>query len=53
MAKKAGKNESIRAKSIDMQMTDISWLNTDAQLAMKQYYLDKFGFYYDGELKNA
>jgi hypothetical protein len=23
------------------------------QLMMKQYYLDKFGFYYDGELKNA
>ena len=53
MAKKAGKNESIRAKSIDMQITDISWLDTDAQLSMKQYYLDKFGFYYDGELKNA
>ena len=53
MAKNAGKNESIRAKSIDMQMTDISWLNTEDQISMKQYYLDKFGFYYDGELKNA
>ena len=53
MAKKAGKNESIRAKSIDMQMSDVSWLDGDIQLMMKQYYIDKFGFYYDGELKNA
>jgi len=53
MAKKSSKNESIRAKSIDMQMTDISWLNTEDQISMKQYYLDKFGFYYDGEFKNA
>ena len=52
-AQKQSKNESIRAKSIDMQMTDISWLNTEDQISMKQYYLDKFGFYYDGELKNA
>jgi len=52
-AKKQSKNESIRAKSIDMQMTDISWLNPEDQMSMKQYYLDKFGFYYDGELKNA
>ena len=52
-AKKQSKNESIRAKSIDMQMTDVSWLDGDMQLMMKQYYLDKFGFYYDGELKNA
>ncbi len=52
-AKKQSKNESIRAKSIDMQMADISWLNSEDQISMKQYYLDKFGFYYDGELKNA
>jgi len=52
-AQKQNKSDSIRAKSIDMQMTDISWLDGDMQLMMKQYYLDKFGFYYDGELKNA
>ena len=52
-AKKQSKNESIRAKSIDMQMADVSWLDGDMQLMMKQHYLDKFGFYYDGELKNA
>ena len=52
-AQKQNKSDSIRAKSIDMQMTDISWLNTEDQISMKQYYLDKFGFYYDGELKNA
>lgn len=52
-AKKQSKNESIRSKSIDMQMADVSWLDGDMQLMMKQHYLDKFGFYYDGELKNA
>ena len=52
-AKKQSKNDSIRAKSIDMQMTDVSWLDGDKQLMMKQHYLTKFGFYYDGELKNA
>lgn len=53
LAQKQNKSDSIRAKSIDMQMTDISWLDGDMQLMMKQYYLGKFGFYYDGELKNA
>ena len=52
-AQKQNKSDSIRAKSIDMQMTDISWLNTEDQISMKHYYLHKFGFYYDGELKNA
>jgi len=52
-AKKQNKSDSIRAKSIDMQMADVSWLDGDMQLMMKQHYLDKFGFYYDGELKNA
>jgi len=53
LAQKQNKSDSIRAKSIDMQMTDISWLDGDMQLMMKQYYLGKFGFYYDGKLKNA
>lgn len=52
-AKKQIKSDSIRAKSIDMQMTDVSWLDGDKQLMMKQHYLNKVGFYYDGELKNA
>ncbi len=52
-AKKQIKSDSIRAKSIDMQMSDVSWLDGDMQLMMKQHYLTKFGFYYDGELKNA
>ncbi len=52
-AKKQSKNDSIRAKSIDMQMTDVSWLDGDKQLMMKQHYINKVGFYYDGELKNA
>ena len=52
-AKKQIKSDSIRAKSIDMQMTDVSWLDGDKQLMMRQHYLNKVGFYYDGELKNA
>lgn len=52
-AKKQIKSDSIRAKSIDMQMSDVSWLDGDMQLMMKQHYLTKFGFYYDGELKSA
>ena len=52
-AQKQSKPDSIRAKSIDMQMTDISWLEGDAYLMMKQHYLETLGFYYDGELKRA
>ncbi len=49
-AKAYSKTDSLRAKTIDMQMTDISWLTGDQYLMMKQYYLNKVGFYYDGEI---
>ena len=52
-AKQQGKSDSIRAKTIDMQLTDISWLDGDNYLMMKQHYLNTRGFYFDGELKNA
>jgi hypothetical protein len=52
IAKKSSKNGSIRAKSIDMQMTDVSWLENEEKTLMKNFYLQKFGFYYDGDLKN-
>ena len=52
MAKKSSKNGSIRAKSIDMQMTDVSWLENEEKTLMKNFYLQKFGFYYDGDLQN-
>ena len=47
---RSGKADSLRAKTIDMQMADISWLSGDQYLIMKQYYLNKVGFYYDGEM---
>jgi len=53
IAKKHNKSGSIRAKSIDMQMTDITWLENEEKTLMKNFYLQKFGFYYDGDLKNA
>jgi hypothetical protein len=49
-AKAYSKPDSLRAKTIDMQMADISWLTGDQYLMMKQYYLNKVGFYYDGEI---
>jgi hypothetical protein len=50
---RSGKADSLRAKTMDMQLADISWLTGDQYLMMKQHYLEKFGFYYDGELKNG
>lgn len=52
-ARSYNKPDSIRAKTLDMQLTDISWLSGDDFLRMKQFYLDTRGFYYDGELKNG
>ena len=44
---------SLRAKTIEMQLADITWLDPEHREGMKQYYLDKFGYYYDGEIRNA
>lgn len=52
-AKAKSKNTSIRNKSIEMQMTDISWLDGEDYEMMKQYYIQKRGFYYDGGLING
>jgi|DEB0MinimDraft_10_1074344.scaffolds.fasta_scaffold27351_3 cytoskeletal protein RodZ len=52
-AKSATKSDSIRAKTIDMQLTDISWLDGEDYEKMKQYYLETRGFYYDGGLING
>ena len=52
-ANKITKSDSIRSKSIDMQLADVTFLEGDKRLMMQQYYLSKFGYYYDGELKNA
>lgn len=52
-ARSSGKPDSIRAKTIDMQLTDISWLDGEDYEKMKQYYIKKRGFYYDGGLING
>jgi hypothetical protein len=52
-AKAKSLNTSIRNKSIEMQMTDISWLDGEDYEMMKQYYIQKRGFYYDGGLING
>ena len=52
-AKAKSKNTFIRNKSIEMQMTDISWLDGEDYEMMKQYYIQKRGFYYDGGLING
>ena len=44
---------SIRSLTFDMQLTDITWLDPQDAQQMKQYYLDKCGFYFDGVLRNA
>jgi len=52
-ARSYNKQDSLRAKTLDMGLTDISWLSGDEFQEMKQFYLDTRGFYYDGELKNG
>ena len=52
-AKSKTKSNSIRNKSINMQLTDISWLDGDDYEMMKKYYLETRGFFYDGGLING
>jgi hypothetical protein len=54
--KAAGSAEgSIRGRSINMSLTDITWCELEERDSQKQYFLTKYGFYYDGgeELKRA
>jgi len=44
---------SIKALTMDMQLTDITWLEPQEAQVMKQFYLDQRGFYFDGVLRNA
>lgn len=44
---------SIKSLTLDMQLTDVSWLDPQDAEMMKQYYLDQRGFYFDGVLRNA
>ena len=52
-AKKITKSDSIRNKSIDMQLADVTFLDGEERLMMQQYYLSKYGYFYVGELRNA
>jgi len=45
--------QTLRGMTLDMQLTDITWLDPEHREAAKQYFLAQRGFYYDGELKNA
>jgi hypothetical protein len=44
---------SIKSLTMDMQLTDVTWLDPQDAYMMKKYYLGKFGYYFDGVLKNA
>ncbi len=44
---------SLKSLTMDMQLTDISWLDPQEAQMMKQYYLDQRGYYFDGVLRNA
>jgi hypothetical protein len=50
IAKKYNKPDSIRAKTLEMQMADVTWVEPDQVQMMKEFYLNKFGYYYDGEI---
>lgn len=53
MAKSYKKADSLRAMTMDMKLTDVSWLSGDELEMMKAHYLNTCGYYYDGQLKNA
>jgi len=53
MAKSYKKSDSLRAMTMDMKLTDDSWLSGDELEMMKAHYLNTRGYYYDGQLKNA
>ena len=48
---KSIKSNSIRARTIDESLTDITWLDPEDQVAMKEYYLTTRGYYFDGAMQ--
>lgn len=46
-------DDSIRGRSLAASLTDITWLDGAEREMMKQFYLNKNGYYFDGEVKNA
>jgi hypothetical protein len=53
IAKSYKKADSIRARTLDESLTDITWLPPEQQQEMKEYYLAQRGFYFDGELRHG
>lgn len=50
---KSVKTNSIRARTIDESLTDITWLPPEDQAAMKDYYLKTRGYYFDGAMQHG
>jgi len=44
------KKNRLRDKTPEMQLADISWVDPEDREMMKEYYLNKLGYYYDGEI---
>ena len=53
IARSYKKPDSLRAMTIDMKLTDVSWLSGEELEMMKAYYLSTRGHYYDGQFKDA
>lgn len=52
--KKYSDPDSVRARTFNMELTDVSWLeNPQEREAAKRYYLDLRGYYYDGEFHES
>jgi len=47
------RSASIRSRPIDESLADVSFLSGEEKIMMQQVYLNRYGFYWDGELKNA
>ena len=44
--------DSLRAKTLDMQLGDVTWIVDPQELMQfKQYLLNAYGYYYDGEIR--
>ena len=45
------RTSSIRSRPIDEGMADVSFLWGEEKIMMQQFYLTRYGFFWDGELK--
>ena len=47
-------SDSIKARTIEMDIVDVSWIACPQEKqAQREYYMTKRGFYFEGEFKNA